>query len=169
MMMNSTQSKRLVQPLFLEANNNKFNVVLSSYEIAHQIALLLNKNNKLGKVHTVNSITRNYVKYFIEIQNSSVVGCVGLLEEVKLDKILHISIDERERGKGIGYKLLVNALSNSNKNEIYMHVREDNIPSLNLAKKLGFEIIAYIPKHNYNLFTLCLFRRNYNDSRSRFE
>lgn len=152
----------------MEANStiSKFNVVLSDYQIADQIALLLNNNNMLRKKHDINSIINSQIKYFIEIKNNNVVGCVGLLEEDKLDKILHISVNKKERKQGIGYKLLNSALLNSNKNEIYMYVKESNIPSLNLATRLGFKIIAYIPKHNYNLFTLCLFRGNYNDSRT---
>lgn len=154
----------------MEANStiSKFNVVLSDYQIAYQIALLLNKNNMLNKEYDVNSIIKNQVKYFIEIKDNNVIGCIGLLEESKLDKILHISVDETERKRGVGYRLLNSVLYSSTKNELYMHVRENNIPSLRLSKKLGFRIIAYIPKHNYNLFTLCLSRRKYNGGESRF-
>ena len=77
-----------------------------------------------------------------------------------MDKIVHLSVDNKIQKNGIGYKLLTHAINTSNKNTLYMHIREDNLPSLSLAYKCGFKVIAYIPKGNYNILTLCLFKRS---------
>jgi len=137
----------------------KFSVALSNFEISQQVAQLLNTNNRLIVEHDINSIITSSVQYFIELYGPTVAGCVGLLREEKMDKIVHLSTSPLFRRKGIGKKLLLTAIDNSKKDVIYMHVREDNIGSLQLVTNVGFKIIAYIPKHDYNLFTLCLFRR----------
>lgn len=139
--------------------NNKFNLALSGRSLADQIAGLLNHNNRLTVVHNGNSITANTNQYFIEVYGQTVIGCVGLQKEPRMDKVLHLSVSLLARHKGVGFRLLATAVNNSDKDVIYMTIREDNFISLKLAKKLGFEIIAYKPKYNYNVLTLCLFRR----------
>jgi ribosomal protein S18 acetylase RimI-like enzyme len=138
----------------------KFRVALSDWEIAGQIALLLNQNNRLTKIHTAQTILNSPETYFVEMIQSKVVGCVGLWRTAPMDKIIHLSVCEGYRSHGIAKKLLQTALTNSNHDVLYMSVREDNYPCLNLAKQFGFNAIAYIPKHGYNLLSLCLFRRN---------
>lgn len=140
--------------------NNKFNIMLSEYLIATQIALLLNSNNKLKRQHNTYSIIKDSANYFIELQNNNIVGCIGLINEPTMDRIIHLSVNNKVRKLGIGNKLLTHAINISKKDIIYMHVREDNTSSLNLAFKNGFKYIAYIPKDNYNILTLCLFRRS---------
>lgn len=139
--------------------NNKFNIVLSDHIIAGQIAKLLNENNRLSIAHNTNSILRSPVQYFIELSGQTILGCVGLLCEPTMDKIVHISVSKNNRKQGIAKRLLRYAINNSSKDIIYMHIREDNIESKNLSIKMGFNAIAYIPKFNYNILTFCLFRR----------
>ncbi len=157
-MMNLKQLKRWEQNSSLVVNN-KFNLALSDQSLADQIANLLNYNNRLTVVHNGQSITANTTQYFVELYGQTVIGCVGLLKEPKMDKILHLSVSLLARHKGIGFHLLTTAVNNSDKDIIYMTIRENNFVSLALAKRLGFEIIAYKPKYNYNVLTLCLFRR----------
>lgn len=147
------------EPDLYSVVSSKFNHVLSDNVVAGQIAMLLNMNNNLNKHHNVNSIITNQVKYFITINNQMISGCVGLLKESRMDKILHLSVNVTSRNLGVGKCLLNTAINNSDKNIIYMCIREDNIASINLALSTGFKIIAYRPKYNYNIFTLCLFRR----------
>ena len=140
-----------------EINNKK---LLSDREIACQIAILLNNNNRLSKYHDVSSIINNPVHYFVELLEQTVIGCVGLKKENKMDKIIHLSVANSMRTFGIGNKLLNTVILNSSKDILYMKIRDDNVASISLANKLGFKIIAYTPKYNYNIFTLCLFRGN---------
>ena len=143
--MNYQQSKNWVQNSY-SAGYNKFNVVLSGIDIANQVAQLLNINNNLTLNHTQNSIVSNQTQYFIEIHGSIVSGCVGLIREAKMDKIVHLSVLPAFRKMGIGKKLLLNAIDNSYKNIIYMHIRHDNVGSLSLAQSVGFIVTGYTPK-----------------------
>ena len=148
------------------AVKNNFNTGLPDHTVNGQVARLLNSNNRLTKVHTVNTITTSPVQYFVELHGQTVVGCVGLISEPTMDKIVHLSVAQSARRLGIGAKLLYTAIGNSMKDTIYMHIREDNVGSRRVATRTGFNAIAYIPKFNYNILTFCLFRRN-NVSRNR--
>ncbi len=156
--MNLPQSRNWVQNSS-SVGKNKFNLALSGQSLADQIASLLNHNNRLTIAHSGQSITANANQYFIETYGQTVIGCVGLQNGPKMDKILHLSVSLLARHKGVGFRLLATAISASDKDTLYMTIREDNFTSLALAKKLGFEVIAYKPKYNYNVLTLCLFRR----------
>ena len=137
---------------------NKFNITLSDHNIAGQIAYLLNSNNRLTKRHDVDSILNSPVQYFIELYGQTVLGCIGLLREPKMDKVVHISVAQNARRMGIAKRLLELVINNSKMDVIYMHIREDNVESKSLVRKMGFNDIAYIPKFNYNILTFCLFR-----------
>ena len=141
-------------------DNKKFNLTLSDYDLASQIARLLNGSNKLTKKHSANSISTSPVQYFVELSGQKVLGCVGILHEPIMDKIVHLSVAHDARQLGIGTRLLCTAAQNSGSKTIYMHVREDNAGSRSIATRVGFANIAYIPKLNYNILTFCLFRRN---------
>lgn len=138
----------------------KFKSILSDFEIANQIAALLNENNKLTKIHSAKTILEESALYFVDFFGSNVVGCIGLLKTAPMDKIIHLSVHNNYRHQGIAKKLMQIALTNSNHDTLYMSIREDNIACLNLAKYYGFNPIAYIPKLTYNVLSLCLFRRN---------
>lgn len=138
---------------------NKFGISLSAYDISAQIAVLLNTNNRLTRIHTPETIFHSSTEYFIELNGSVVVGCVGLIRGVPMDKIVHLSVRHDYQHQGAGKKLLNTVLTNSNHDVLYMTVREDNFSCLNLAKLYGFVPVAYIPKISYNLLSMCLFRR----------
>lgn len=139
---------------------NKFNMTLSDLDIASQIASLLNDNNRLTKTHSSYTILNDPASYFIELIGSQIVGCVGLYKTTPMDKIIHLSVHKQYRRLGIAKKLLKVALTNSIHDVLYMSIREDNTSCLNLAHSFGFKQVAYIPKYTYNIFSLCLFRRN---------
>lgn len=139
---------------------SKFKYVLSDLEISNQIAHLLNTNNRLIKVHSAQTIQANPATYFVELVGLVVVGCIGLLKTIPMDKIIHLSVHNQYRHLGIAKKLMHTALTNSNHDVVYMSVREDNQACLSLAQQFGFNPIAYIPKSTYNILSLCLFRRN---------
>lgn len=138
----------------------KFKSVLSDWDIAGQIASLLNANNRLTKTHSAKTIINDPALYFVEFSGSVVIGCVGLQKTAPMDKIIHLSVHNDYRRYGIAKKLMQAALTNSNHDVLYMSVREDNNACLNLAKHYGFNPVAYIPKPTYNILSLCLFRRN---------
>ena len=158
MMQTLIPSKNWVQNSY--SAGNKFNLALSDHNIAGQIARLLNANNKLTTSHNASSILNSPIRYFIELYGQTVLGCIGLSHESRMDKIVHISVARNARKMGIAKHLLELTINSSQMDVIYMHIREDNAKSKSLVTKMGFNIIAYIPKFNYNILTFCLFRRN---------
>lgn len=131
-----------------------FNIVINHVDIAGQIAVLLNTNNNLKKIHNSYTIFNNGVRYIVELRGNIVIGCVGLLDMGYKDRIVHLSVLQTEQRCGLGYKLIRAAIESSVKKEIYIHIRNDNIRSLNLAYMCGFDVISCIKKLNYYLFNL---------------
>lgn len=129
-------------------------MALSDQCIAGQIATLLNNNNELRKIYDTHTVLNNGVQYFIELYGGLVVGCVGLSKQPMMDKIVHLSVSDKLRKRGIGLKLLTTAINSTTQQTLYTQVRQDNISSLNLMHKVGFIKIAYIPKGHYNIITL---------------
>ena len=152
--------------LFLAQRMTKFRSVLSDWEISSQIARLLNENNRLTKVHNAQTILSDPATYFVEFAGSTVVGCIGLLKTIPMDKLIHLSVHNQYRHLGIAKKLMQVALTISIHDVLYMSVREDNLDCLNLAYQFVFNPISYIPKPTYNILSFCLFRRNNVNDRS---
>jgi ribosomal protein S18 acetylase RimI-like enzyme len=138
---------------------SNFFVSISNYEIATQIADLLNKHNELKVVHDTNSIASGVSNYFVEIshiaqEGSKVVGCIGIKQETPIvSKIFHLCVDPKFRNLGIAYKLINVVAVNSKTEFFYGTIRENNIPSLKLVKKLGFIKVGetWSSKGNYKL------------------
>jgi len=123
-----------------------FYISLSDNEIASQIAALLNANNQLLIKHNAASIKGGSAVYFIEIGGAAqVIGCAGLaIEQPILSKIFHVCTHPDYRRRGIAKKLVGLALSNCRTDNVYMTIREDNLPSLTMASSLGFQILQRI-------------------------
>ena len=125
----------------------EFYVPISNTFFADGIAKLLNQQNKLTMVHNTHTILASKTRYFVELVSSpaiktEIVGCVGLLpEDNLLSRIKHVSINPIYRRFGIATKLINVAIQNSSTDYVFMTIREDNKPSLMLAKRLGFVFV----------------------------
>jgi ribosomal protein S18 acetylase RimI-like enzyme len=134
----------------------KFYSSLSDDEIATQIAILLNTYNQLTIQHSMLSIKNSAANYFVEISRtangfSRVVGCVGLLKEgYNLSRIYHVCVHPEYRQLGIAKKLINIAMQRCETSNVYMTIRDNNIPSLRMAGSLGFRYIGRKPSRNNN-------------------
>jgi ribosomal protein S18 acetylase RimI-like enzyme len=139
-----------------------FFVSLSTREMARQIALLVNMHNRLYKKHTENTILKDNADYFVEVIQSNVIGCAGLVKkDTDLCEIKHVCVHPEFRKRGIGKKLVTLAIANCPTNLIYMTIREDNVASLAMAKSLGF---VQVRKHwNVDHFVITVGRRKNHD------
>jgi ribosomal protein S18 acetylase RimI-like enzyme len=136
----------------------EFYVSLSRQEMAAQIADLINRYNRWYTRHTAFGIGVLPARYFVEISDGRVVGCAACQKEYPtLSKIFHICVDPRYRKKGIAEKLTRMAIAACDTEHVYMTIREDNVPSLKLAQKLGF---VFVKKHWFkDHYTITVGRR----------
>lgn len=133
----------------------EFYMRLPAENIAQQVADLLNTHNKLYKMHTADTILRDPAKYFLEISGDMVVGCQAIMkEEPRLSKMFHLCVHSDFRRKGIARKLKQAALDNVETPYIYVTIREDNIPSLNLNYSFGFVFVKNILSKDHNVIML---------------
>lgn len=129
----------------------RFISILSEASIASQIAVLLNKHNRLTRQHNMHTIMASNIDYYVELSGLAVVGCVGLVRQgPKLNLIKHLTVDTEYRRRGIAERLLRAATDNCKTEYSYMTVREDNIPCLTLASKFMFVAVTkYWAKDHY--------------------
>ena len=91
-------------------------------------------------------------KYIIAKSNNKIVGFAGIKILFDEADIMNIVVKKDYRNKGIGSILLENLVSLSEKfclSSLSLEVNEENIPAINLYKKLGFKNIG-IRKNYYN-------------------
>lgn len=120
----------------------EFYVTLPQTKMATEIAGLLNTQNRLYTFHTQHSIMNSMASYFVEVSDDRIVGCTALLKEFPtLSKSFHTSVSPTHQRRGLAVKLLLVAMANCETQYVYGTIREDNIPSLNLVKKLGWKFI----------------------------
>jgi len=120
----------------------EFYITLPTQNIATQIAELLNLQNKLYVVHNVLTVMKSKAKYFVEVEGDKVVGCSALIKEhPTLSKSYHTSVRPGYQRKGLASKLLKTAMDNCETRYIYGTIRQDNIASIGLVEKLGWQQI----------------------------
>ena len=106
----------------------------------------------------VGNMSNPYLKikgYYI---NNKIVGVLVYEDIYDRLEVDYIVVDSQYRGKGIAKKLL-ESIINLNKKNITLEVREDNIPAINLYKKMGFEIVSKREKYYGNIDGLLMIRR----------
>lgn len=133
----------------------EFYVSISRDEMAQQIATLVNNYNKLYKRHTAFSVLRDKVSYFVETIGNKVIGCVGLSKRYpNLSEIKHVCVSPVHRKRGIAKKLINLAIANCDTEYVYMTINEHNLPSLMMAKSLGFVLIKRDWYSNHYVITV---------------
>ena len=128
-----------------------FYMTLPADEVARQVAKLLNDNNQLRKKHTQYTVKGERGTYFVDVIGGQVIGCQAILQETaEATKLFHLCVHPAWRRQGIARKLKIAALSQVTTPYVYVTVREDNIPSINLNMSLGFTLVKkdWVGDHN---------------------
>jgi len=108
--------------------------------MARDIAGLINSFNRLTVKHSIDSIRNSTTTYFTEICLKFVIGCVGLSTEPGGSRIKHLCVHPSFRNSGVARRLVQSAIDHSETPTVFMTIRDDNFPCLQLAKSMGFEI-----------------------------
>ena len=117
----------------------QLHLTLSKQDVASQISTLINTYNGWQIKYSSQSILNSNVNYFVELNQNTVIGCIGLQRENNLNsKIIHLCVSSLYRKKGIGKKLVITAINNCTTNEINTNIRVTNFNSLYLFYRLGF-------------------------------
>lgn len=81
--------------------------------------------------------------FLVATENDSVIGyVVAILRRRSLGHIISIAVHPSHRKKGVGRRLLLEALSMLSRLKVKkcrLEVRESNLPALKLYKSIGFE------------------------------
>ena len=133
----------------------EFYVSVPRNSMARQIAVLVNKYNRLYKKHSEYSVLKDRADYFVEVVADKVIGCVGLAKKhTTISEIKHVCVHPTYRRRGIAKKLINLAMANCKTPFVYMTIREDNIPSLMTAKSLGFMFVRKDWRKDHNVVTV---------------
>ena len=116
-----------------------FRRIISDYEIAKQIASLINKHSQLSITHTPESILNSQGDYLIETLGSLVVGCVKIEKQsYTIAELRHLVIHPSMRGHGLARSLISNGVRESPSPIVYAMIREDNTASQKAFLACGF-------------------------------
>lgn len=112
-----------------------------SLELATEISELINRRNQLSSMVNPSVIMNG--KYFYIVSGNKVIAAVGIkkVNWYQLD-LFHLVVHEDFENKGFAKKLLNNALLYGKESGLLIAqctVRYDNIPSLGLFNKMGFD------------------------------
>lgn len=112
---------------------------------AHEIATLEKRcfsHDTWSESSIINDIkSENRIWYKAQNRDGKLIGYCAILLSDDHSELLKLAIDERFRNKGIATTLLLHALydiRNLKKDMIFLEVREDNAPAINLYKSIGF-------------------------------
>ncbi len=138
---------------------SKFYINVDDLTIASQIAELLNTYSNLSLKHTDGSILANNTTYLIEqnvINNKiEVVGCVGIQKVNEHTTLIkHLCVHHDLRRLGIASRMIRLAIANVHTQFVHMDIRSNNYPSLSLAEKNNFLIVAHRLKKTYYIVTV---------------
>lgn len=106
----------------------------------------------------VGNISNPYLKikgYYVDTKLVGVILYEDIYNRFEIDYII---TDTRYRNKGIGQELL-KSIIDLNPDNITLEVREDNIPAINLYKKMGFEVVSKREKYYGDIDGLLMIRR----------
>lgn len=142
----------------------KFIIGIQPESVAEQIAILLNRHNKLKKQHTSSSILSSPTSYIISLGGNNVrhidgeqkvIGVIGLQKTSRDVSLLHhLCVHEDFRRQGLASYLLKQGIIRCTTPLIQAHVRSDNFSSLNLCERHGFVYIQHTLAENYFILTL---------------
>ncbi len=91
-------------------------------------------------------------RYIIAKKNDEIVGFAGIKYNYENVEIMNIVTKRNQRRKGIArilLKKLIECSKEFNINKISLEVNENNLPAINLYKKMGFEVVG-LRKMYYN-------------------
>lgn len=114
----------------------------------------INNINKLGRLlHNNYDFSLNDFSFCKVItEDNNIIGFVIYSVIYERAEIIDIVIEPKKRKKGYGIKLLnkiIDIIKEKNVDNITLEVNQNNIPAINLYKKVGFEICAE-RKNYYN-------------------
>lgn len=131
---------------------SKFLLTINGYNLAGQIASLINKGGQLKHVLTTYSILNNPIQYIMELDGETVTGVVGLeVRNARVTEIKHLCVHPDYRNKGLGKKLLERSVALAGTEFVYGIVRSDNAVNIRNNLRIGMRPIGKKPCYGYSL------------------
>ena len=78
----------------------------------------------------------------VAVADDRIVGFLAFEQIVDEGSIVEVAVHPDYRRQGIARKLIGSAIADNSLKEIYLEVRESNIPAIRLYESLGFERIG---------------------------
>ena len=75
----------------------------------------------------------------VAVEDGTVVGFLAFEQVLDEGSIVEIAVHPAYRRQGIAKEMILSAISDNSLKEIYLEVRESNLPAIRLYESLGFE------------------------------
>lgn len=89
-----------------------------------------------------NPIINEFTHNIVFIVNQKIISFIIYSSMYENIEIIDVFTNKEYRNKGYSYKLLSEIINNNRNKNITLEVNKENIPAINLYKKLGFEEVA---------------------------
>jgi len=127
--------------------------------IAQQIVNLVNKQNRLHKKLTAESVLEHADQYYYITIGNKLIGCVKVVDVTwYLCELRHLSVIPEYQHRRIGKHLVTKAIETGKKHYKYviqLTVREDNLSAISLFKKTGFkQTVNFVNRNNHKLMVM---------------
>lgn len=106
-------------------------------------------------------------EYFVILEDNVLCGFAGLWFNLDEAHIMNIAVRKDFRNNGVGtelLKFLVDVAESKNKICITLEVRDDNIPAIELYKKLNFSILGIRKKYYNNSNDAIIMTKFFNEN-----
>lgn len=97
----------------------------------------------------------------VAVQDERIVGFLAFEQILDEGSIVEVAVHPDYRRQGIARELIESAIKDNSLKEIYLEVRESNIPAIRLYESLGFERVGVRkgyydnPKEDSVIYRLC--------------
>jgi ribosomal protein S18 acetylase RimI-like enzyme len=128
---------------------------LTDYEIAKQVANLINVNNQLSFKRRSVDVIQSRINYVVETHGKLVIAAVGIdRQSFTFSEIKHLVVRPEWRRKGVGRFVAKRAIELVETPLMYCTVRADNPASVQLFEGLGFTTADQYEADNHEVILL---------------
>ena len=103
----------------------------------------------LGEDMLISELSNPFSYYYVYEEFGLVIGYISISYDGEIAEVLNFCVDKKYQNKGIGSKMLMEAINLIDPNSVVLEVRDKNEQAIHVYEKLGFKQI-HVRKRYYS-------------------